>query len=75
MEQKFDIGDEVFVMDQNKISRKTVTGICKVTVEDVPVFFYSFKISTLPEKFSWIREEEIFATKNELIAGIDEEQS
>ncbi len=74
---KFEIGEKVFFLSDNQIKEKIVLGIfaCfshepSYSEKKTPAFeknVYYFDIKTQPRDYSWISEEKIFSTKEELI--------
>jgi len=75
-EQKYKIGEKVWLMNNNKISEIMVTGVLKLSYGEYGEdrmwnpFYYAFRTTeglTDFKESKWFHEENIFPTKEELI--------
>ncbi len=80
---KFRIGDKIFRIKDQKISEETIMGVLaifddhlvphygspnkKISFEH---FAYFFEIREAPYQYGWIKESEIFSSKEALIASL-----
>ena len=77
---KFNIGDKVFVIDNNKLEKKIVFGIYTLFESEPGYsskkppkfkgFKYFFEIADSNKGYSWFDEKDVFRTKEELIASL-----
>lgn len=74
---KFQVGDEVFVIDNHKIRQRTVSGVSIVDKnQNYSIKTKSYEIKYRVEMYGdhsygfYVDEESVFATKEELIASL-----
>ena len=67
-ETKFDIGDALFTMYNNRIKKVTIKGI-NITKSHTCSVFVHYKVSYLECEFE-VNEEDLFATKEEVIEDL-----
>jgi len=65
---KYKIGDQVYFLENNKISNNIIDGI--ITTEISFNYRFSFENKHEPIDFMWKTEEDCFKTKQELIESL-----
>ena len=74
MEQKYNIGQEVFFIEDSKVECKRVTGVVALFTETIFHLHLTNKYFVRNEndvsRYGWKKEDEVFASKEELLASL-----
>lgn len=70
IETKFNIGDKVWFMNENKVCCDEISAIHLHLYEDKQLFNYSFGLNDCIQKYIQVDEQELFRTKQELLDNL-----
>lgn len=67
---KYNIGDEVYALFNNKVKNFIITGISIVAKEKFPILIRYISFNIITGEYMKIDEKEIFPTKEELLKSL-----
>lgn len=70
IETKYNIGDEVWFMQDNKVCSDTITAIHTYRTETISNITYGFGKSIRSQIIAVINEQDLFPTKEELLKSL-----
>ena len=70
IETKFNIGDEVWYMENNKVCCDTISAIHLHVYEYDRIFNYSFGLTDCTKPYIQVDESKLFRTKQELLDSL-----